>query len=111
MPFRSLRRWIRRGSKPIPEHVALTWKRRLSYGYGFLAWNAIAVVCYAAYNGKRDWAAYHGLEVEKGTPCKSNYHNEVFWSDDKSHFSSTVLKNDGHLEGQSDQIFRLQKDG
>lgn len=77
MSFRWLRKWVRRTSKPIPEPVAQLWKRRLSLAYGILAWNAIAVVAYAAYNGKRDWAAYHGLEAEPGSPGKftKSYHS------------------------------------
>lgn len=46
------------------------WKRRLSLAYGFLAWNALALVLYSAYQGKRDWAAYHGLEIDNSPPCK-----------------------------------------
>ena len=71
--MRWLRRFIRRSTKPIPMHVADVWKRRLSLTYGFLAWNAIAVIGYAMYQGKRDWAAYHGLEVEQGGPGKNNH--------------------------------------
>lgn len=71
MPFRWLRRMVRRSSKPIDYDVAATWKRRLSLAYGILAWNALAFVGYACYNGKRDWAEYHGLEVEKGSPGES----------------------------------------
>lgn len=50
--------------------VAHDMKKKLSLAYAFLAWNAFAIVAYAIYSGKRDWAAYHGLEVEQGTPGK-----------------------------------------
>lgn len=71
MTIQWLRRLIRRNTKRIDEPTADFWKRRLSIAYGFLAWNAFALVCYAFINGKRDWAAYHGLEVDKASPGNS----------------------------------------
>ena len=68
MPFRFIRRWVRRTSKPINVPTAELWKRRLSVAYGFLAWNALAMVGYAWYKGKRDWAEYYGLETSKDSP-------------------------------------------
>jgi hypothetical protein len=83
-----LRRLVRRNTKPIPQPIAHVWKRRMALAYGFLAWNALAViiklmtkvifpyvylfqvVVYAVYNGKRDWAEYHGLETTKLSPGK-----------------------------------------
>lgn len=70
--MRWLRRWIRRSTRPIEHDKADFWKRRLSLAYGFLAWNAFAVVAWSMYNGKRDWAAYHGLEVERSSPGNEN---------------------------------------
>lgn len=68
MPFSWLRRWVRRSTKPIDYNTAGAWKKRLSLAYGILAWNALAFVGYAIYNGKRDWAEYHGMETDKSTP-------------------------------------------
>jgi len=68
--FRWVRRWVRRSSKPIPLPVADQWKRRLSIAYGILAWNALAVVFYSCYQGKRDWATFHGLDTEGGSPAE-----------------------------------------
>lgn len=65
-----LRRWIRRSMKPMPHDFAHSSKKKLSLAYAFFAWNALAVVGYAMYNGKRDWAAYYGLEQEPGSPGK-----------------------------------------
>ncbi|XP_046971475.1 uncharacterized protein LOC124538448 [Vanessa cardui] len=63
-------RIIRRRTKPIPEDVAILWKRRLSLAYGFIAWNAFGVLLYNIYQGKADWAHYHGLksDEEKAIP-------------------------------------------
>ncbi|CAO1429207.1 unnamed protein product [Diamesa hyperborea] len=66
-----LRRIIRRSTRPIPFSTADVWKRRLSIFYGVLAWNAFGFVCFAMYKGKRDWAEYHGLNQEQGTPAQS----------------------------------------
>lgn len=65
-----LRRWIRRSMKPISQDTAHITKKKLSIAYAFFAWNALAIVGYNMYNGKRDWAAYHGLEQESGSPGK-----------------------------------------
>ncbi|XP_059616347.1 uncharacterized protein LOC132261520 [Phlebotomus argentipes] len=62
--FNWLRRLIRRNTRPIAHNTAETWRNRLSLTYMFLAWNAMGVVCYAIYNGKLDWAKYHGLKEE-----------------------------------------------
>lgn len=70
MPLQWMRRWIRRSTKPIPVTKAEMWKRRLSIAYAFFAWNAIAIVGYSFYKGKGDWAAYHGLPVDKASPGK-----------------------------------------
>lgn len=66
--MRWLRRLIRRNTKPMPASFAHVWKSRLSFVYGFLAWNAFGFVCYSAYKGKRDWADFHGLEKPEGSP-------------------------------------------
>lgn len=70
MVFQWIRRAVRRNTRPIPLADADRWKKRLSLAYGFLAWNALAFVGLAMYNGRRDWAEYHGLEMQKGSPCK-----------------------------------------
>ncbi|CAG9565479.1 unnamed protein product [Danaus chrysippus] len=57
--------YIRRKTKPIPGDVAVLWKRRLSYAYGFLAWNAFGLLIYSIYNGKADWAHYYGLKTDE----------------------------------------------
>lgn len=51
-----LRRIIKRHTKPIPEVTAEFWKRRLSYLYAILAWNAFGFVTYSCYTGNYDWA-------------------------------------------------------
>ena len=38
------------------------------FNFRILAWNAFGFVCFAMYKGKRDWAEYHGLNQEQGTP-------------------------------------------
>ncbi|XP_018328017.1 uncharacterized protein LOC108738901 [Agrilus planipennis] len=63
--FRWLRRFIRRHTRPIAETDAEYWKRVFSFSYMFLAWNAFGVVCFAAYNGKLDWAKYHGVKTDE----------------------------------------------
>lgn len=63
--FKWLRRFVRRNTKPIPENTAELWKRRLSIGYFIVAWQAIGFVCYSIYQGKNDWAQYHGLKSEE----------------------------------------------
>lgn len=68
MTIQWLRRLVRRNTRPIDMSTADLWKRRFSLAYGFLAWNAFAMVGYAIYSGKRDWAEYHGLESDKGSP-------------------------------------------
>ncbi|CAH2094616.1 unnamed protein product [Euphydryas editha] len=60
-----LHKIIRRRTKPIPEDVAVLWKRRLSLAYGFLAWNAFGLLVYSIYQGKADWAHYHGLKSDE----------------------------------------------
>jgi len=66
--MRWLRNLIRRNTRPIAHNTAHIWKKRLSIAYGFIAWNAICLVGYSMYKGKRDWAAYHGLEVDQSPP-------------------------------------------
>lgn len=66
--MRWLRRFVRRNTKPISVDQSHLWKRRLSIAYGILAWNALAVVIYAGYNGRRDWAEFHGIPADKRTP-------------------------------------------
>lgn len=51
--MRWLRRLIRTNTRPVPRVTADIWKRRLSLAYGFFAWNALAVVAYAVYSGRR----------------------------------------------------------
>lgn len=58
-------KFIRKRTKPIPEDVAVLWKRRLSVAYGLLAWNAFGVLLYSAYHGKADWAHYYGLKSDE----------------------------------------------
>lgn len=58
-------KFIRRRTKPIPEEQAVLWKRRLSYAYGFIAWNAFGLVIYTMYQGKADWAHYYGLKTDE----------------------------------------------
>lgn len=67
MPLRWLRRLVRRNTRPIAQHDAHIWRKRLSLAYAFFAWNALAVVGLAVYNGRRDWAKYHGLPAEEKT--------------------------------------------
>ncbi|XP_044744798.1 uncharacterized protein LOC123306742 [Coccinella septempunctata] len=72
--FPFIRRIIRRHTKPIEEDTAALWKKRLAVGYMLLAWNAFGFVCYQMYQGKLDWAAYHGLKSEEElrmTPAQS----------------------------------------
>lgn len=57
-------RFVRKRTRPIPEDVAVLWKRRLSIAYGLLAWNAFGIVAYGAYNGKADWAHYYGIKTD-----------------------------------------------
>lgn len=59
-----LRRFIRKNTRPIPINTAGEWKKRLAFVYMVLGWNALGIVCYAAYMGKLDWARYHGLKSE-----------------------------------------------
>lgn len=68
MTFWWLRRLIRSNTKPIERTRAESHKRTLSLAYMFFAWNAIAIVCYNMYNGKKDWAEYHGIPVDKTSP-------------------------------------------
>lgn len=63
--FPWLRNFIRKRTSPIPHVKASTWKSRLSIAYALLAWNAFGAVLYAVYNGKADWAKYHGLVSEE----------------------------------------------
>lgn len=63
--FKWLRRFVRRNTNPIPQTTAELWKRRLSFGYVLLAWQAFGVVCYSVYKGKVDWAKYHGLKSDE----------------------------------------------
>lgn len=63
--FRWLHKYIRRRSKPIPEDVAVLWKRRLSIAYGILAWNAFGLLVYSIYQGKADWPHYYGLKSDE----------------------------------------------
>lgn len=63
--FKWLRRFVRRNTNPIPQTTAELWKRRLSFGYVLLAWQAFGIVCYSVYKGKTDWAKYHGLKSEE----------------------------------------------
>ncbi|KOB65743.1 Uncharacterized protein OBRU01_22626 [Operophtera brumata] len=57
-------RFVRKRTRPIPEDVAVLWKRRLSIAYGLLAWNAFGIVAYSAYKGKADWAHYYGIKTD-----------------------------------------------
>lgn len=63
--FYWLRRMIRNNTDPIPEETALRWKKRLSVAYALIAWNAFGIIIYQSFNGKADWAAYHGLKTEE----------------------------------------------
>ncbi|KAB0803334.1 hypothetical protein PPYR_00304 [Photinus pyralis] len=54
--FHWLTRLIKRHTKPIPEGTADLWKRRLSYLYAIIAWNAFGFVAYSCYTGNQDWA-------------------------------------------------------
>lgn len=70
-PFLWLRRLIRNNTTPINRLTAEQWKRRLSFGYIFFAWNAFGLVCYAIYKGNSDWAAkYKSAEELSLTPGK-----------------------------------------
>lgn len=62
--MRWLRNVIRSTTKPIPMSRAAKAKQRLSIIYAIVAWNAFGFVCYAIYQGKSDWAAFHGLSSE-----------------------------------------------
>ncbi|XP_055381215.1 uncharacterized protein LOC129611847 [Condylostylus longicornis] len=60
-----LRKLVRKNTNPIPFDTASTWKRRLSFGYAIIAWQAFGLVCYMLYKGKGDWAKYHGIKSEE----------------------------------------------
>lgn len=62
--FLWLRRFIRKNTNPIPINKAEVWKKRLSFTYLLLAWNAFGLVCYMCYTGKADWAKYYGIKSE-----------------------------------------------
>lgn len=69
--FQWLRRFIRRNTKEIPEATADIWKRRLSYVYALIAWNAFGFVAYNCYKGNSDWAkSFKPDEVLQMTPAK-----------------------------------------
>lgn len=116
MVFRWLRRWVRRSSRPIDIDTAHMWKRRLSLAYGILAWNALAFVGYAMYNGKRDWAAYHGIQSENQSPGKPatnmcSTKSLAVYPLSRDSFSALLLGSDGHTESQSSSLRRIQKEG
>lgn len=110
MAFRWIRRWVRRSSRPINQDLAHIWKRRLSLAYGILAWNALAVVGYAMYTGKRDWAQYHGLETDKSRPGRQLSVSPTSGMLITSTFSRLLLTTDGHPKSDSPQIRWLEKD-
>lgn len=60
-----LRNFVRRNTAPLPMGLAHTWKKRLSVGYAFLAWNAFGFVLYAIFTGRADWAKAAGLKTEE----------------------------------------------
>lgn len=60
-----LRRFVRRHTSPIPFNSAEQWKKRLSLGYAFFAWNAFGFVCYQVYHGRADWAKSAGLKSQE----------------------------------------------
>lgn len=59
-----LRRFVRKNTNPIPIDKADKWKKRLSFLYMIVGWNAFGFVCYQIFIGKADWAKYHGLKSE-----------------------------------------------
>lgn len=72
--YRWLRQLFRRHTNPIAEPSAELWKRRLSFAYAFLAWNAFGIVCYLIYNGKADWARYYGYKSEEESSLTPGTH-------------------------------------
>lgn len=47
-----IRRIVRRHTNQIPEVRALSMRRKLSYGYAFIAWNLFGLVAYMIYTGR-----------------------------------------------------------
>ncbi|XP_038206849.1 uncharacterized protein LOC119828681 [Zerene cesonia] len=65
MIYRWWHQFVRKRTKPIPEDIAQIWKTRLSFAYGFFAWNAFGLMVYCLYQGKADWAHYYGLKSDE----------------------------------------------
>lgn len=72
-----LRRFIRKNTNPIPIDRAEAWRKRLSFMYMLIGWNAFGFVCYMCFTGKKDWAKYYGVisEDEAKMPA-GNYTNQ-----------------------------------
>ncbi|KAL4715065.1 hypothetical protein ACJJTC_014412 [Scirpophaga incertulas] len=71
MFFKWLHSFVRSRTKPIPEDIALQWKKRLGIIYGLIAWNAFGFVVYSIYKGKADWAHYYGLKSDEEKATRS----------------------------------------
>lgn len=105
-------KFVRKRTKPIDEHTAVLWKRRLSIAYGLFAWNAIGLVIYSAYKGKADWANYYGLKTdeEAATPPGQAWANTLGIKNAKVYRISGFTKVDeydiveGEIEYAKDKV-------
>nr|XP_022904513.1 uncharacterized protein LOC111416658 [Onthophagus taurus] len=70
--FHWLHRFIRKHTTPIAEPRAEFFRRRLSFVYMIIAWNAFGIVCYNIYQGKRSAAEVLGYNINENneTPAQ-----------------------------------------
>lgn len=61
----TVRRFVRKHTKPIPEEKALKWKKKLSAVYIFFSWNALGFVMYEMYKRKENPENYKNGKFDK----------------------------------------------